>query len=76
MKKCFIIRGGGQKVIQYTSAGLAVPYEVAENDWAERSGVVASDSYTGPLWAGSLERLQELADEWAGKAVELQEVEE
>lgn len=69
--ECYIIDGGGQKVDQFASSGMPIPYRVEVNDWAYKSGVASSSHYTGHLWASSLERLRELAEEWTNSPVEL-----
>lgn len=58
---------------QLAGLGMPVPYRVEENDWSCRSGVTGSNSYTNAIWAGSLERLKELAEEWTNKEFELKE---
>lgn len=73
LRTCYIIHGGGQKIRQYAELGMPVPYIVEENDWASSSGVSGSDSYTGPIWAGSFEELKEMAEEWTDDEFDLVE---
>lgn len=72
-RECYIIDGGGQKVEQLAGMGLPIPYRREMNDWAYKSGTSGSNLYTNCIWAGSLERLREMAEEWTDAPVELAE---
>lgn len=73
METIYKINGGGQKVQQCVQNGMAVEYTVENSDWPETSQTVGNDSFTNYMWSTSLETLQEWANTWAGREVELVE---
>ena len=76
MATIYVINGGGQKIRQNVQMGISTEYHVDNNsDWAEKSKVFGSDSFTNAIWAEDLETIQRWANDWAGEEVELIEAE-
>lgn len=72
MATIFKINGGGQRIRQNIQFGLPIEVITVENsDYPEKSKADGCDSYTNEIWATNLDWVQNWANDWAGKEVEL-----
>lgn len=76
MATIYQIIGGGQRVRQNAELGLKTKYQIIENsDWVEKTKTHGQDFFTNTMWSTNLSTLQRWANDWAGKKVELIQVE-
>lgn len=77
MSKVYLFPGGGQKVRQLVELGQELTYEIDhDSDLPEKAGVSGYDSFTNTIWHTDFDSFKSMIEEWAGKEVELENVEE